>query len=126
MYTLTGPAGILYRMTFSVVWRDRSRRPVNRLIFTTSYSYLGLEIFSVENSVSFTHFSVFSFFFLQFLSQTYNKNNKCLHINNYQFRLNICFLMEAIFFFFCNIKITWHYFVVISFIKNIKKIDKIT
>ena len=31
MYTLTGPAGSLYRMTFSVIWRDRLRRPVKQL-----------------------------------------------------------------------------------------------
>ena len=28
---LTGPAGILYRTSFSGVWRDRSRRPVKQL-----------------------------------------------------------------------------------------------
>ena len=28
---LTGPAGILYRMSLSGVWRDRSRRPVKQL-----------------------------------------------------------------------------------------------
>ena len=31
VHSVTGPAGILYRMTFSVVWRDRSRRPVKQL-----------------------------------------------------------------------------------------------
>ena len=31
VHSVTGPAGIVYRMTFSVVWRDRSRRPVKQL-----------------------------------------------------------------------------------------------
>ena len=31
VHSVTGPASILYRMTFSVVWRDRSRRPVKQL-----------------------------------------------------------------------------------------------
>ena len=31
VHSVTSPAGILYRMTFSVVWRDRSRRPVKQL-----------------------------------------------------------------------------------------------
>ena len=31
VHSVTGPAGILYRMTFSVIWRDRSRRPVKQL-----------------------------------------------------------------------------------------------
>ena len=31
VHSVTGPAGIVYRMTFSVVWRDRSCRLVKQL-----------------------------------------------------------------------------------------------
>ena len=30
-HSVTGPAGIIYRMSFSGVWRDRSHRPVKQL-----------------------------------------------------------------------------------------------
>ena len=31
VHSVTGPAGIIYRTSFSGVWRDQSRRPVKQL-----------------------------------------------------------------------------------------------